>query len=346
MTPRTGELRTEFAAWLRQRRDGLTTGRRHDCEAALGLDDGCLAAFAEAPRVVATLPHASPNVFFPRAAVGWYARHLQRCDPTLFHLRVVLTHTNFSDLGWRPYAWWFLNPDRELVRHTLFTRNKKTKHVVVASQPPMDLVPGDATGADREAAELALHGANRAMSYLLLTATVERAAGLALPGRTLYVPLDALVRFALSEATGRWAPWISALLTTSTATRTLLPDGTLAPARRAEDAFVLDNPTNIALLALLSSVDIIGGAKMADYWAQITRRIDFACRTAALDVRPPHFRQLPEVDTRGLVAPAPSLAASLRTAGIGYSQGMALSEHGAFGDGVSPFAQEVSGATR
>jgi hypothetical protein len=335
----TTRVRTEFAAWLRGRARTLA---RAEALTALGLDDDGLHALQTARQVVVSLPHASPNVFFPRAGVSWYARHLQRADPSVLHLRVVLTHVNFSDLGWRPYAWWFLDKDSRLTRETLFTRNKKAKHVTVASQGPMLDIPDRAHHTDRSAAELALLGTNRAISYMLLMSTVERAAGLTVPGRTVYVPLDLLVAFFCErhrDATaGEYGRWLSDLLDLRTATRRLTDTGTLEPGTLA-DAFVLDNTSNLALLSLLGCTGVVGGAKMAAYWSDITDRLTSAGRSSGLPVAAPELLRLPGgIDYLDLVRPSPDVAADLEAAGIAYSQGMAVAEHGDFADTSDPFS--------
>ncbi|MEZ0090331.1 hypothetical protein [Streptacidiphilus sp. EB129] len=341
------ELRAGLCDWLRSRRRELLPSAGDDAFrdglAVLGLDDAGLDRFAAARRVVVTLPHASPNVFFPRAGVGWYARHLQTVDPDLFHLRVALTHVNFSDLGWRPYAWWYLDRDGALTRETLFTRNKKNKHVVVASLPPLETVPPSAHGADREAAELARHGADRAVSHLLLTATVERAAGLHGAGGTLYLPLDLLVEYVrgIAERPGASAhgPWAEALLASATQARRLEPDGRLAAADGRADAFVFDNPTNLALLAPLACTAVLGGAKMAGYWGEVEARVDAAASAARPGLpRLPQLVRMPEPDYRAVLAPSRSLADALASAGIEYSQGMAVAGHGRYADRIDPFA--------
>ncbi|WP_406505688.1 hypothetical protein [Streptomyces sp. NBC_00212] len=336
--------RGEFTAWLRSARDGLVTsdGGKERALRALGLDDAGLRAFAQARRVVVSLPHASPNVFFPRVGVSWYVRHLQRRDPSAFHLRVALTHVNFSDLGWRPYAWWFLDQDGALARETLFTRNKKAKHVVVAGQGPMGEVPPRAVGADREAAELALHGADRALSHLLLMSAVERAAGLTVPGRTLYLPLDLLVAFfrdglpgAGSDESGGWP---AALFGLRTRARKLDGTGRLVDCDTVGEAFVLDNSSNIALLSLLGCAGVVGGAKMAGYWGEIEDRVARAGRLSGVPVPVPELLRLPDgVAYEDVVRPSSGLAAELAAAGIGYSQGMAVAEHGRFAEEADPF---------
>lgn len=334
--------RAAFVAWLRDRRAALVAGPdREAALAVLGLDDASLQAWAAAPRQVATLPHASPNVFFPRVGVAWYARHLQRGDPSLLHVRVPLTHVNFSDLGWRPYAWWRLDGRGALRRDTLFTRNKRRKHVVVASQPPLAGVPAGAAGADAGAARMAAHGTDRAISYVLLSATIERAAGLACPGRTVYVPLPLLVGYARACA-GRTAErpelrWAAGLLAAGGGRR-IAPDGRLAPVADPRDAYVLDNAANLALLALLGEQRVIGGAKMAGYWPEVRERWRAAGDRAGERPAPPEPVQLPAADYAAHVAPSPGLAAELARAGLEYAQGLALAEHGAFAERADPFA--------
>ncbi|MFF4183039.1 hypothetical protein ACFYZ9_07605 [Streptomyces sp. NPDC001691] len=344
------ESRGAFVAWLRSARDALVADEgKGRALRALGLDDAGLDAFTDARRVVVSLPHASPNVFFPRVGVSWYVRHLQRADPSAFHLRVALTHVNFSDLGWRPYAWWFLDQRGALARETLFTRNKKAKHVVVAGQPPLSEVPSRAVGADREAARLALHGTDRALSHLLLMSAVERAAGLTVPGRTLYLPLDLLVAFfrdglagadpaatrAGSDASGGWA---AALFGLRTRARRLDATGRLVDCDSAGEAFVLDNSSNIALLSLLGCAGVVGGAKMAGYWGEIEERVERAGRLSGVPVPLPELLRLPDgVAYEDVVRPSPGLAAELAAAGIGYSQGMAVAEHGSFAEEADPF---------
>ncbi|MFB7664059.1 hypothetical protein ACFC1R_08945 [Kitasatospora sp. NPDC056138] len=343
-TPLT--VRQEFASWLRSKRDEIIadSGDEDFQESLeiLGLDDRSLARFATAENVLVSLPHASPNVFFPRVGVSWYVRHLQQADDSAFHLRVVLTHVNFSDLGWRPYAWWYLDTEGALRRETLFTRNKKAKHVVVASQGPLQSVPNSAGNVDRKAARLAKSGINRAISYMLLMATVEESAGLSVSGSTLYVPLNLVVEFFRDRRLGPGSDshqrWADALLESSPQARSLSPSGELAASEAPGTAFVLDNSSNIALLSLLSCTGIVGGAKMAGYWHEVGDRVTAADRAAAIAVALPSLVRLPDgIDYLRPVPPSPRLARELEAAGIGYSQGMALAEHGRFAERIDPF---------
>lgn len=337
--------RERFVQWLRGCRHALVAGpSAGEALHTLGLDDAGLARWVAAERVVATLPHASPNVFFPRAGVAWYVRHLQDRDAELFHSRIAVSHVNFSDLSWRPYAWWHVDGAGRLQRSTFFTRNKKRKHVVVASRGPITVIPGSAEGVDKEAARLALAGTDLAMSYLLIMATVEQAAGLALPGRTVCLPLSLLVEYArkVGDAGGVRADarWLAALVAGATGRR-ILDDGRLAQVADSREADVFDNPSNIALLAALGEQGVIGGAKMAGYWAEVVERVTAAGTRSGAAVEMPRMMTWPaSIDYESYVAPSPALREQLDAAAISYSQGMALTEHGAFADRMDPFRDE------
>jgi hypothetical protein len=333
--------RSDFIGWLRRRRGGLVGGPDRDVALSmLGLDDAHLGRWEAGCAQVTSLPHASPNVFFPRVGVAWFARHLQERDPQLLHLRVTLTHVNFSDLGWRPYAWWYVDNDKILRRSTQFTRNKKAKHVVVASQGPLAAVPASTCGVQAEAARLATQASDRSISYMLIMAAEERAAGLAVADRTVYLPLSLLVEYAttLADATHARADarWLAALLASASGRR-IAPDGRLAAVEDTRYASVLDNTSNIALLSLLGGQQVIGGAKMAAYWHGVEAR----CRQAGGDsgVHPatPEMARLPEVKYDAHVAASGPLAAQLAAAEVGYSQGMALVEHERFAERCDPF---------
>lgn len=339
-------VRTEFVSWLRQHRHKLVSGEfAVEALSALGLDDDGLDTMAHSASVVITLPHASPNVFFPRVRVGWYARHLQRQSPELLHLRIVLTHVNFSDLGWRPYAWWHLDAEGQLWRSTFFSRNKKHKHVVVSSRPPLGEVAEPLHGADVTAARLARAGANLAVSYLLVMATVERAAGLAPAGRTIYVPLSLLTHFAAADISaneGDDARWLRRLVGAAPGRR-VDESGLLTGVADVRDAEVFDNATNIALLASLGDPAVLGGAKMARYWPQVLGRWQESTANNC-QVPPPRLATVPaDVDCEAFLPPGSALAAQLAAAGVGYSQGMALSQHGPFAARTDPFASARPG---
>jgi hypothetical protein len=298
----------------------------------LGHDQATLARLRQATRFVVTFPHASPNVFFPRALTAWSARELQRQDADVFHLRIVLTHTNFSDLRWRPYAWWVIDGLGRLCRMPIFSRNKKRKHVVVASQPPLDCTDYSAlTGHDREAGQLAERTRDLSGSFMALTASVERACGFVAAGRTSYVALNDLLVALLRAADGmpvRTAEWLHRLVAGSSGRRVLGSDGTLQLAGADEVPFVLGNAENLALLALLPDVTVIGGAKMQTYWPQIVDLARCGRERQGAALTTPRLRLRDEAAAERLWPPTPSLMNELAAAGIGYSQGMALALHG------------------
>ncbi|MER5889288.1 hypothetical protein ABT160_36145 [Streptomyces sp. NPDC001941] len=346
--------RRGFVTWLRTARGSLvTTGDGHDparrarALELLGLDDAALDAFERASRVVVSLPCASPNTFFPQAGAAWYVHHLQRHDPDAFHLRVVLGHTDFDDPVWRPYTWWFLDGTGALTRAPQATDGERSRSVVVAGRGPLRAVPERATGADREAAEAARHGANRALSYALLGAAVERAAGLGERGRTLCVPLDLLVayfRFAyLRTEQSPWAEaevrWLATLFERYARGRRLGEDGRLEPVDGLAEAFVLDPASNIALFSLLGPTEFVGGPETAERWGEVEERVAATGRASGVPAVGPLLRPLPDAAPyERLLPPSAPLARALAAEGIGYSTGMAVAEHGRFADRIDPFA--------
>ncbi|GHH19750.1 hypothetical protein [Streptomyces rubradiris] len=342
---------TTFIDYVRRRRWDLV---RPDAPAAaadevltlLGLDDASLTRWAASGTVLVSLPHASPNVFDPRTRVCWYAGTLQRrqADPP-HHLRVVLPHINFSDLGWRPYAWWYLDEDGKVRCHRQFSRNKKRKHVTVASQPPMDVTLDGATPTDLHASRVARWGADLAVSYMLVGSVVERAAGMVPGPVATYLPLSLLVSFVQEHAadsaavTGESGVSLLAwcrLLTGQAQGRRVGPDGVLVecPAR---EATVFDNYSNLAMLSLLGDCHVLGGAKMAGYWPHVQRRVDALRQVAVEDMRDPRVVVVPDADLLRFAGPSPAVAEQLERQGVPYSQGLAVVEHGGFAERVDPF---------
>jgi hypothetical protein len=335
-------------------RPGLDPADAATALSLLGLDDAALDHWATAAAPLVSLPHASPNVFFPRALVGWFASKLMR-GTDQHHIRIALTHVNFSDLGWRPYAWWYLDQAGTLRCHRVFSRNKKRKHVVVASQPALGAQPEGMAGADRRAAQAAAMGADLAASYQLITAVTERAAGLAPAGRTTYLPLTALVSFARELAAERSLPgsggsdggtggsggagaWCSALLDGARGRR-VGADGALrdCPAR---DADVFDNYSNLAALCLLGRTCVLGGKKMAGYWPEVRAVIGRYGQSAPGDMTEPEVLVVPEAEGPGPVSPSPAVTAQLAEQGVPYSQAMAVAEHGDFAARYDPFPDD------
>ncbi|NNJ08396.1 hypothetical protein HHX38_30415 [Streptomyces sp. PKU-MA01144] len=342
------QTKTAFIDHVRRRRRHLV---RADAPAAaadealalLGLDDAALTRWATSASVLVSLPHASPNVFDPRTRVCWYAGSVQRREANpAHHVRVVLTHTNFSDLGWRPYAWWYLGEDGQVRCHRQFTRNKKRKHATVGSRPPMDVVPEEAARTDLDASRAARWGADLAVSYMLLGSVVERAAGMVTGQMVTYLPLSLLVSFVREQAAGPssasdepLSTWCRVLTDRAQGRRTG-PDGVLVecPGRQAT---VLDNYSNLATLALLGDCRVLGGTKMAGYWPHVQQRLDALRHSAAEDMRDPRVVVVPDADLLRFVGPSPKVAAQLESQGVPYSQGLAVAEHGDFARRIDPF---------
>ncbi|MFJ3958396.1 hypothetical protein [Arthrobacter sp. NPDC090010] len=318
-------LRHEFIDWLKTRRTDLVRGSSEDSADALeclGLDDATLAAARSASKIVLSTPHASPNVFGQRMRVGWAAAAMQGFLPEVHHIRVVLTHTNMSDLGWRPYAWWTLDVDNQLQVTKIFSRNKKRKHTVLCTLPTLELDPLDFSGTDASAAKRARVGSDLSRSLMLLMASIERAAGLALPERTCYIPLDLVLEFV--RELGDRNPAFDHMLRRAHG-RKPNPEGRLVPAGRAQ-SLVFDNASNLASLAIFGAPVLLGGAKMLGYWSEVAS----ASRLLGGEVRPVRPFLIPELDLSALFPLRAELSAALNAAGIEYSQGMATSEYGQF----------------
>jgi len=322
------DVKTEFFSWLKANRKRLVRGSTDEAVTALqtlGLDDTTLQAACNATRVVLSTPHASPNVFGQRMRIGWAAATLQRFSADTHHIRVVLTHTNMSDLGWRPYAWWTLSATGQLQVAKIFSRNKKKKHTALCALPPLELEPQSLRGADALAAQNARSGSDLSRSLMILMATIERAAGLSLPSRTTYIPLDFVLQFArdmgdrgiifdrmLGHARGRRIDESGKLVHSD-----------------LKQSLVFDNATNLAALALFGEPVLLGGSKMLAYWPEVAA----AGRLVSTDLRPVRPFLVPELDLASIFPLNTELRAALDEAGVEYSQGMAVSEYGPFAQG-------------
>lgn len=302
----------------------------HELADILGHSQAALERLGNGGRILLTLPHASPNVFFPRARVGWHAAELQGTESDTIHLRVVLTHTNFSDLGWRPYAWWILDQEANLRRVSMFTRNKKQSHATIASQNGCSTFPDMLTGHDRRAARMAALATDRAWCYINLMASIERSCGFSATSRTIYVRLEWLVEAALEVAGDLTSTgvWMRALLELADGARVIGAGGRLRAATSGETPFVYSNAINLAVLAALPSAEVLGGKKMESYWPEVQARIGQAARNSKSPA--PLLKRLlvPEQAREEGAPPSPRLRRQLSEAGIQYSQGMALSLHG------------------
>lgn len=292
--------------------------------ASLGHDTAGLHRYLNAGTVVATTPHASANVFFPRADSHVHAARMARADPGVFQVRAVLTHATLSDLRWRPYAWW-LAPSGSLEKFVFQSRNKSRKHVTVHACAPIDArqdvdrVPV----AYREAWQWAGAASNLAWSSMILAAAQERLGGVAEPGRTLFVPLQWLVEVAAAWL-GAGDPGLRAGLrdrerTLDGATGRLVEGGT------GGQPFLYDNATNLLLLGLFTDI-VVGGAKMAGYWPDLATD---AATGVAEHVTAPRFQLKPPTSWAQTNPPAEILAGQLSAAGIPYSLGMAQTALGA-----------------
>ncbi|MBD2815773.1 hypothetical protein ID850_13580 [Xenorhabdus sp. Flor] len=294
----------------------------------LGWNTITLDNFLHAKKILVTLPHASPNIFFLRAGVSKFVTEKQKEDDDYFHLRVILTHTNFSDLGWRPYAWWYLNEAGILTKQSLFSRNKKKKHYIIASQPPLLLNKQPYPHFLEKGIQLAQYTNNLALSYIVLQAWQEQLSGFSLANRTLYVPLDTLILLmqTLAKQQPKEHPWLLNLLIH--AQSRAFSDHQLEYIHQWENAYIYDNYTNISLLFLLAPIAIVGGAKMQRYWSHIVDNITSFNEKITIPCPIPQCVVFPQRQEYLLpYLPNPGTLYQLQKADIEYSLAMAISEH-------------------
>lgn len=334
MTCEITDIREEFlrgiAATLPE------TSAQHGRREIFGWTDQAERNFRHAERILVTLPHASPNVFFPRAMPHWHATRRSN-EHDGIHLRIVLDHINFSDLGWRPYSWWYLDSGGALSDLRLFTRNKKKKHVAVCSRPPLppeklqwprgysDWLPRDAR--------------NLSDSFIGVMACDEAMAGLRPKDRLVYVNLSDVVailrRIAERLGGGGRRSWLQSLFSHAEG-RIVGASGSLEPCEEPWRASIIDNASMIAALGALGNVEIIGGRKMLGYWGDVLSKAATATHACGVTAPLPVPIDFSELRPR-LEPPRPSerLRKQLYDAGIGYSQGLAVAEHGAYASGDS-----------
>ncbi|WP_289993176.1 hypothetical protein [Photorhabdus laumondii] len=300
----------------------------HKIWSLLGWNEITLKRFLCAKKVFVTLPHASPNIFFPRAGVSKFVTDKQKEDHEAFHLRVVLTHTNFSDLGWRPYSWWYLNEEGVLIKQSIFSRNKKKKHYIIASQPPLLSDKQYYPPVLGQGIQLAQYANNLALSYIILQAFQEQLSGFSLTGRTLYLPLDMLILLmqTLTRQKPSVHPWLLNLLTHAQSRK--LNEYQLEDTYQWENAYVYDNYTNISLLFPLGPIAIVGGIKMQRYWPDIIDSVIIINKKTTTPCPIPQYLTFPQCQEYLLpYRPKQETLRQIQTADIEYSLAMAIIEH-------------------
>jgi hypothetical protein len=255
---------------------------RHEIRLLLGWDDDTFENFIRSPLLAHSSPHASMNAFPPMLAYPWIQASIQRLScgegpEKPVHLRTMVTHNNLGDLRWRPYAWWHRGRDGEARKVALFSRNHKTRHKTLLSQPVPDIDLGDCNDLDREAILLA----NRATCYayfcIIYRALLERRAGLHEPNGTIEAPLNIINAMTFGrESLDQWLEWAQSM--PSIKIKTLNRDGELAEiseaGRAAHAADLSDlrgfpvlcsNYANFAQVYQFGITTMVGAEKMAHY---------------------------------------------------------------------------------
>lgn len=291
----------------------------------LGHDTDTLHRYLYSEKVITTTPHASANIFFPRADTHVHAARMAR-EGGGFQIRAVLTHTTLSDLRWRPYAWWVASKGSDLTKIAFESRNKSRKHVAVHACAPteirrdIDRVPSTY----RDAWSWACSARNLAWSLMILAARQERLSGVTDAGRTLFVPLQWVAEVAASWlCAGRAASDVRERLR-QRGRRLDETTGRLVDAGPGEEPFVFDNATNLTMLGMFTHL-LVGSEKMAGYWPMLSA--DGVPGVADL-ISPPTFHMKPPSSLADVYPPSPRLAEQLAEAGIPYSLGIAQSSVG------------------
>lgn len=299
----------------------------HEIRELLGHDTETLDRYRRSDTVITTTPHASGNIFFPRADTHVHAARLAR-ETNGFQIRAVLTHTTLSDLRWRPYAWWMISSNSGLTKIAIESRNKARKHVTVHSCAPTDPRRGtDRVPASYRAAWLRAGSAcNLAWSLMILAATQERLSGVVSAGRALFVPLQWMVEAAAAWLCrdGGTAPSGLGERLRCRGRRLDKRTGRLVEAGPGEEVFVFDNATNLILLGLFTHL-LVGSEKMAGYWPRLSTD---GVPGVAETIDPPDFLVKPRDSLAEVYPPTPELAAQLEAAGVPYSLGMAQTSFG------------------
>lgn len=299
--------------------------RNQELRSVLGVDDSSLQSLLSATNTYLTFPHASPNVFGSRNLPTLRAARLVKTDDSAHHVRVVLTHNNFSDLGWRPYAYWYLGADRLIRERRYATRGRAYKHRAVES---LSLSSAEDLEKSRieeiEAQNFRRTGKNLAAAFIAGQAYLERLAGLNVAQSVTYIPLPILTEFVrkISTAGDDMGSAFSRMVSEATGRR-IDTSGHLveAPAARS---YIFDNYTNIASSVLFRSPVIIGGQKMSHYWKNVEEAVKSAWGSE---------RQLEFVDVSNDIRPACLWPASdvlnqLNAIGIDFSLSMSVAEYG------------------
>lgn len=291
----------------------------------LGVDDSSLQSLLSEFHTYLTLPHASPNVFGGRNLPTLRAARLVKTDDSAHHVHIVLTHNNFSDLGWTPYVYWYLGTDRLIGERRYATRGRAYKHRAVES---LSFSSAEVLEKSRieeiEAQNFRRTGKNLAVAFIASQAYLERLAGLNVARSVMYIPLPILTEFVRKISTARddVSSAFSRMVSEATGRR-IDTRGHLveAPAARS---YIFDNYTNIASSVLFRSPVILGGQKMSNYWKNVEETVKSAWGGE---------RQLEFVDVSNDIRPACLWLASdvlnqLNMIGIDFSLSMSIAEYG------------------
>lgn len=290
--------------------------------AELGVDQISLAHLSESDTIYVTLPHSSPNIFGKRNLPAVSASEFTAKESSAHHLRIFLTHNNFSDLGWRPYSMWYITNDRKVDEFRYVTRGKKYKHRCVESLKyiPFDDIDKSLGPTELEIEEFRRLGMNMAASFICGVAKEESLFGINIKKRTTYVPLPILTSFVLEKLHGGEHDYLESMLVDSIYKK-INKLGILEECG-IDEAYIFDNYTNIAITSIFNNTIVIGGSKMKSYWENVEKLIhpyhEIRNNIQAIDISD---KVLPN-----LFNPSNIIKNQLDEKGIEFSLGMALHE--------------------
>jgi hypothetical protein len=323
-----------------------TDSERHQIRRLLGWDDDTFENFIESPLLAHSSPHASMNAFPPMLIYPWIQASIQRLSGNEsskkpVHLRTMVTHNNLGDLRWRPYAWWHRGRDGKARKIALFSRNRKTRHKTLLSQPVPDIDLSNCNDLDREAISLANRSTCYAYFCIIYRALLERRAGLHEPNGTIEVPLNIINALTFKrERLDEWLDWAQSM--PSIKIKTLNSDGELAEISKAEcEAYTTNlsdlrgfpvlcsNYANFAQVYQFGITTMIGAEKMAHYVEQMNEIICDLQNRCGWHYPYPLFIPITRADTETIKPDDEPSRRFLESYGISVTLPIAVADYGA-----------------
>jgi hypothetical protein len=341
----TCSLRSALCEFLRRQELSIFHSTNHQCleeiRTYLGWTDDSMHNFIHNKYLIHTSPHASMNIFFPKIGSIWLQNILQTKFEHIsksFHLRTHITHNNISDLGWRPYAWWYICNQYRIHKSIIISRNKKQKHRIVYSLPTPTIDTTLLNDIDTKGISLATHAKNYAYYSIIYSSYIETCAGFNQPNRTMYVPLDLLHKFFQEINRGEDGGYsitrqlLNGIHKKITKKRRIGDNGELylinSEHFNSTNFFTLSNTGNFLIIYLLAIDAIIGGKKMSSYLKDINQFADLVEADTGIALQRPVFIEVPALPYEKALPPSKDIQQQLKELSIPYSLSMAVYEYG------------------